>query len=158
MPNIFDPQWDQQRDKEGFSRVRAFVGRQAGADKLGISVWEMQPGEAAYPYHFHYAEEEAVIVLSGKPSLRAPEGWRDLEPGELVAFPVGPEGAHQLVNRTDEVVRILCLSANSDTEIVDYVDSNKTGVYANRGKPNERRELFVRSTAVDYWQGEEPPA
>ncbi|MBI5310713.1 MAG: cupin domain-containing protein [Actinobacteria bacterium] len=158
MPNIFDPQWDEQRDKEGFSRVRAFVGRQAGAEKLGVSVWELGPGEASYPYHFHYAEEEALIVLSGRPSLRTPEGWRDLEPGELVVFPVGPGGAHQIVNRTDESLRILCLSANSDVEVVEYVDSGKTGAYANRGKPNARREIFMRDTAVDYWQGEEPPA
>lgn len=157
MPNIFDPEWDQQRDKEGFSRVRAFVGRQAGAEKLGVSVWEMQPGEAAYPYHFHYVEEEAVIVLSGKPSLRTPHGWRDLEPGELVVFPVGPSGAHQLVNRTEETIRILCLSSNSEVEIVRYVDSDKTGTWVNRGQADEVREIFERDTAVDYWHGENPP-
>lgn len=157
MPNIFEPEWDQQRDGEGFARIRAFVGRQAGAEKLGLSVWELAPGEAAYPYHYHHAEEEATIVLSGRPSLRTPQGWRKLEPGELVVFPVGPEGAHQLVNRTDETIRVLAVSANSETEVVVYPDSNKTACFANRGRPDELREIYPRDAVVDYWHGERPP-
>jgi uncharacterized cupin superfamily protein len=49
------------------------------------------PGQAASPYHFHLAEEEALIVLSGRPRLRTEEGWRDLSEGEVVAFPVGEQ-------------------------------------------------------------------
>jgi uncharacterized cupin superfamily protein len=158
MTNIFDPQWDQRREHEGFARDRAFLGRQAGAEKLGVSVWELNPGDAAYPYHYHHAEEEAVIVLSGRPSLRTPHGWRDLDPGELVVFPVGPSGAHQLVNRTDETLRILALSSNADTEVVVYPDSNKISAVANRGQADQQHEIFERETAVDYWHREKPPA
>jgi uncharacterized cupin superfamily protein len=75
------------------------------------------PGKAAYPYHFHLAEEELLFVLRGRPSLRTPEGWRDLEPGEAVWFLVGERGAHQLVNRTDETLRSLVVSPNGVPEI-----------------------------------------
>ncbi|MFY9488756.1 MAG: cupin domain-containing protein [Solirubrobacterales bacterium] len=157
MPNIFDPQWDQRREMAGFTQDRALIGRQAGAQKLGASVWEMKPGDAAYPYHFHYAEEEMVIVLSGTPSLRTPAGWRELATGEVVSFLTGPDGAHQLLNRSDEVVRILSLSTMADAEVVHYPDSGKVGAYGNRGKPDETRETYLRSTVVDYWDGEQPP-
>src|SRR5665647_2520897 len=99
VPNIFEPKWDQAREHPGFSRDRAFVGRQAGAERLGASVWKLLPGETAYPYHFHYGDEELLIVLSGMPSLRTPEGWRELPPGEVVSLLPGEAGAHQLQPR-----------------------------------------------------------
>ena len=57
-------------------------------ESIGASIWEVPPGEAAYPYHFHLADEELVIVLSGRPSLRTPDGIRDLEEGDAVGFPL----------------------------------------------------------------------
>ena len=96
-----------------------------------------------------------VIVLEGTPSLRGPEGtWRELEPGEVVAFPAGPAGGHQLWNRTDGTVRFLSASSWwSGPEICFYTDSDKVGVYG----PGGISELYERSSAVDYWVGEEPP-
>jgi uncharacterized cupin superfamily protein len=158
VPNIFDPDFDQKRDRDGFTRERAFIGRQAGAEKLGASVWVIEPGHTAYPYHFHYGDEEMLIVLEGSPSLRTPAGWRDLERGEVVSFPVGEAGAHQLKNNADEPVRILAISTVQDLDTVIYPDSGKTGAHFRRGKPDEYRGLFKHGTEVDYWDGENPPS
>ena len=84
---------------EGFRSRRARIGYELGTELIGCSLWELPPGEAAYPYHFHYADEELVIVLSGRPTLRTPEGTRELEEGEAVRFPLGEEGAHQIYTR-----------------------------------------------------------
>jgi uncharacterized cupin superfamily protein len=158
MPNIFEPEFDEPREQPGFACRRARIGRQAGAEHLGASVWEVPPGEAAYPYHFHLAEEELLFVLSGHPSLRTPDGWRELRPGEAVAFLVGERGAHQIANRTDEAVRMLVVSPNGVPEICIYPDSDKVGVYGDRvGHGEGLRELHRRSDAVDYYEGEEPP-
>jgi len=129
--------------------ARARVGSQADAERLGASVWEVPPGQAAYPYHFHLVEEELLIVLAGRPSLRTPDGWRDLEPGETVAFTVGEQGAHQLVNRGDEPVRLLVVSTSGMPDICVYPDSDKIGI---RGGG-----LYRRGDAVDYYEGEEAP-
>ncbi|MGH2906835.1 MAG: cupin domain-containing protein [Solirubrobacterales bacterium] len=158
MPNIFDPEFDQQRDKPGFTRERAFIGRQAGAQKLGASVWVMEPAELAYPYHFHYGEEEMLIVISGRPSLRTPEGWRELEPGDVVSFPVGPDGAHQLANNSDEQVRFLAISTVEDVDVVLYPDSDKVSASYRKGLPEEFRGMFQKEDGVDYWNGEEAPS
>jgi uncharacterized cupin superfamily protein len=157
MPNIFEPDFDEPRKHPGFHCRRARIGRQAGAQRLGASVWDVPPGEAAYPYHFHYVEEELLFVLSGRPSLRTPDGWRDLVPGEAVSFPVGEAGGHQLVNRTDETVRLLVVSPSGVPEICVYPDSGKIGVYGRLSEADGLRELYRRSDAVDYYEGEEAP-
>jgi uncharacterized cupin superfamily protein len=158
MPNIFEPNFDEPRQHPGFECRRARIGRQVGAERLGASVWEVPPGQAAYPYHFHYAEEELLFVLSGRPSLRTPDGWRELEPGETVAFLVGERGAHQVVNRSDEAVRLLVVSPAGVPEICVYPDSDKVGVYDRSPEHGHLRELYRRSDAVDYYDGEPAPA
>ena len=100
--NINDPVFDEPREHPGFRCSRARVSRQAGSERLGLSLWELPPSEAAYPYHYHLAEEELLVVLEGRPSMRTPDGWRDLLEGEVVPFLRGEQGAHQLLNRTEE--------------------------------------------------------
>jgi uncharacterized cupin superfamily protein len=158
MPNIFDPDFDQKRDAEGFSRRRAFVGRQAGADKLGASVWEILPGEAAYPFHFHHFEEEMIVLIEGTLELRTPEGIRELAQGELVSFLTGPEGAHQLVNRSDQPARVLSVSTTAETEIVVYPDSEKTGIWSDRGTGEQSSKFYREAPELGYWDGENPPS
>ena len=152
--NIENPDFDEPRDREGFRAKRAAVGRQAGAVKLGASVWELPPGEAAYPYHFHLAEEEMIVVLAGTPTLRSPAGEREVPQGEVLVFLRGEEGAHQLINRSGEPVRFLALSTRGAPDIVVYPDSNKISC---RDESVGLRELHFRANAVDYWEGESPP-
>jgi uncharacterized cupin superfamily protein len=98
-------------------------------------------------------------VLRGRPHLRTPAGWRQLDEGEIVAFPVGEDGAHQLVNRTGEPVRLLMVSEMVGPEVVVYPDSGKVGVRQNPpgSPPGGRRENFRSSDQVDYWDGETTP-
>src|SRR2546423_9266760 len=98
MPNLNQPDFDDPRAGRGFEARRARIGRQAGADKLGLSLWELDPGITAYPYHWHVVEEELIVVLDGRPNLRTPAGWRRLEPGEVVPFLVGEAGAPPPLN------------------------------------------------------------
>jgi uncharacterized cupin superfamily protein len=155
--NIENPRFDQPREHDGFRALRAGIGRQAGAERLGASLWELPPGEAAYPYHAHLGEEELVIVLQGRPSLRTPEGWRELEQGEVVSFLRGEQGAHQLVNRGDAPVRFLAISTAGDPDVVLYPDSGKVGAYERRPGGPGLRALFRRADEVGYYDGEEPP-
>jgi uncharacterized cupin superfamily protein len=157
MPNINDPAFDEPRDHPGFRCKRARVSRQAGSERLGLSLWEVPPGEAAYPYHHHLAEEELVVVLDGHPSLRTPEGWRELAEGEVVAFPRGKRGAHQLVNRTKETVRFLAFSPSGDPDIVIYPDSGKVGAFERLPDGGGLRAMFRVGDTVDYYEGERAP-
>lgn len=157
MVNLGRPDWDETPRPEGFQARRARLGYALGAQRLGISLWELPPGEAAYPYHAHLVEEELAIVLEGRPSLRDPTGWRELEEGEVVWFPRGAAGGHQLANRTDAAVRFLAVSTNGEPDVVLYPDSGKVGAFERLPQGGGLRELFRVADAVDYWAGEEPP-
>ena len=142
----FDPE-----DPEGFRSGMYRIGPLVGAKHTGATVYELPPGQAVCPYHYEFGEEEWVLVLAGRPTLREPAGTTELEPGELAFFPPGPEGAHQLRNETDEPARILMWSQVVWPAATVYPDSDKVGVY-----PGELGEslLFPRTAAVDYFHGE----
>ena len=77
-------------------------GPDMGAAETGLSVYELPPGQAICPYHYEYGEDEWLLVLAGRPSVRTPEGTDELEPWDVVFFPKGPDGAHQVMNDADE--------------------------------------------------------
>lgn len=157
MPNINDPLFDEPREHPGFQCLRSRMSRHAGSERLGMSLWEVPPGEAAYPYHHHLGEEELLLVLDGRPSLRTPDGWRELEQGEVVAFLRGEQGAHQLVNRTQETVRFLAISTSGEPDIVIYPDSGKLGAFERLPEGGGLRTMFRLADTVDYHDGEQPP-
>ena len=157
MTSIDQPVFDEPREHPGFTCRRARIGRQVGSEKIGLSLWDLPPGQAAYPYHWHIAEEELVVVLTGRPSLRTPDGWRELEQGEVVSFLVGEAGAHQIVNRTEETVRFLALS-NQQPDICVYPDSGKVAASERRPDGSGLRLMFREQDAVNYHEGEVAPA
>lgn len=158
MPNINDPVFDEPRDHPGFRCLRARLSRQAGSDRLGLSLWELPAGEAAYPYHYHLAEEELLVVLSGRPSLRTPDGWRELREGEVAPFLRGERGAHQIVNRTEATVRFLTFSTNGEPDIVIRPDSETLNACERLPDGGGLRAIFRMQDTVDYYDGEVPPA
>ena len=157
MVNIDKPDYDELRGGDGFTCRRARISRQAGAERLGLSLWDLPPGEAAYPYHAHLTEEELVVVLEGRPSLRTPGGWRELGQGEVVSFLRGEDGAHQIVNRTDAPVRFLAFSTSGEPDVVLQPDSDKIGAFERRPDGGGLRIWFSRADAREYLDGEARP-
>jgi uncharacterized cupin superfamily protein len=155
-PNVFADEWDDPfPPTEGWrSHVKRLVP--PGHD-LGMSLWELAAGQTQLPYHFHHGADELILVLRGQPTLRTPEGERHLEPGDVVHFPRGPAGAHQLVNRSDEPARYVLVSSNSSPEVVEYPDSGKLAV-ASRLESQRGARLWsvLRFDEVDYFDGEAP--
>jgi uncharacterized cupin superfamily protein len=154
MPNIYAPVFEEGERPPGFRSRRARIGYELGSEGIGCSLWELPPGEAAYPYHFHYADEELVIVLRGRPTLRAPGESRELDEGEVVWFPLGEDGAHQLRNDTNETVTFIALSTSGRPDVVVYPDSNKIGIGERLPRGGGLRAFFHRERAVDYWDRE----
>ena len=134
-------------DPPGYRSRAVRVGPLLEAEMLGASVYELDPGESICPYHYEYGNEEWLLVLLGRPTLRQPDGEEVLDPGDMICFPEGPEGAHQLFNRTEEPVRVIMLSTIDEPSVGVYPDSGKIGVW-----PPGR--LFREADAVDYWVGE----
>ena len=125
MPNLFDPDWDVELDSPPFRWRRARLGRQAGSEQLGASLFEVPPGAATFPLHAHFNNEELLLVLEGRLRLTVADGSsHELATGDVVACPAGRAGAHRLDNHTDEPVRILIVSTMRAPEINEMVEDN----------------------------------
>jgi len=138
----------------------AVVGSELGARKLGYNITELQPGKAAFPYHFHHVNEEMFLVLEGEGTLRWTGGKSPLRAGDLVCCPPGPEGAHQILNTGSGPLRYLALSTTEDPDVYEYPDSGKFGVVSGRPAGGRRSDaafaIFAfKNAGVDYWEGED---
>lgn len=154
MVNIYEPTWAE-RVAAPFRGRTSRIGASAGAERLGATLYEIDPGQHGSPFHLHHANEELIIVLAGRPTLRTLEGSRPLEPGEVVACPVGRAGAHQLQNRTDTSVRALVISTMVYPETAEMLDSDKVLVISHPpGTPGRLFGAFPRSAQVDRLFGE----
>ncbi|HEY6584360.1 MAG TPA: cupin domain-containing protein [Gaiellaceae bacterium] len=150
--NIADPQFEfDPEDPEGFRAGLFRLGGLVGAQRTGMSVYELPPGELLCPYHYEYGEEEWLVVLHGRPFLRTPAGTEELKPFDVAFFPRGPEGAHQVGNRTDEPARVLMWSELTYPSATAYPDSDKVGVWTGV-KPEDL--IVERSSGVEYYRGE----
>ncbi|MBV9005230.1 MAG: cupin domain-containing protein [Solirubrobacterales bacterium] len=150
--NLHGDEWDRTEDREGWRSKDAWVGRRIGAELIGGSVYELEAGDRLWPYHTHHANEEWLIILKGTPTLRTPEGEQTLREGDVVCFPRGKGGAHQVINRTDAAIRVLMLSTLIAPDIVEYLDSGKIGARSVQG---ERIMLSRPGPMLDYWEGED---
>jgi uncharacterized cupin superfamily protein len=137
-----------EEDPEGYRPRRVRIGERIRGESLGASVYDVDPGESVCPYHYEVGNEEWLLVLTGKPTLRDENGDDfELKPWDAVLFASGPEGAHKVTNKTDEPVRVVIFSTKNEPAFTVYPDSNKVGVWP-LGK------LFRLDDAVDYWDGE----
>jgi uncharacterized cupin superfamily protein len=125
--NIWSEEWEFESDEEWAAGRATRLPR---GEQLGATVYEIDPEQTSGYYHFHHGAEELLVVLRGRPTLRTPEGERELEEGDVVHFPVGPEGAHQLINRSAAPVRYLMFGTRPSPEAVEYPDSRQVSVMA----------------------------
>jgi uncharacterized cupin superfamily protein len=146
-----EQEWDAENDRDGFRHLRTAVGERLGGRLLGGSLYELPPGERTWPYHYEQGCEEWLIVVSGRPILRAADGERQLEPGDVAVFPEGPSGAHQVINRSEERCRVFVLSSKAPLAIVHYPDSGKVGFWS---QAEGRQRLIREGPELNYWEGE----
>jgi uncharacterized cupin superfamily protein len=120
--NIWSDEWPEQpEDWSGGGGRSKRLPRPTDRPGLGATVYELDPGNFVV-YHFHHAWEELLVVLRGRPTLRTPDGERELAEGESVHFPLGAAGAHGIKNETEGRVRFLMASTISSPEVVEYPD------------------------------------
>jgi uncharacterized cupin superfamily protein len=151
ITNLFTVECSDEMSHEGFRVRETQIGPGIGADLIGGSVYEIDPGKKLWPYHLHHANEEWVVVLRGRPTLRTPGGERELVEGDVACFPRGAAGAHLMRNATEETVRILMLSTNIVPEIVEYPDSGKHYGLSAKGEMIYHTKY---GEPVEYWDGE----
>jgi uncharacterized cupin superfamily protein len=128
----------------------AWSARRLGGELMGATLYVLPAGERTFPYHYHRGIEEWLLVVAGSPTLRTPEGERQLSEGDVVCFPAGPEGAHQVTGPGS----VLIVSNLAYPSVSVYPDSDKVGTRPSPDPEDPDRLNFPRDSAVDYWDGE----
>ena len=137
--NIWADNWDPGEDWSGGGGRSKRLPR---GEQLGATVYELGPGNWV-PFHFHHGSEELLVVLHGRPTLKAAYGTRQLEPGAVVHFPTGPDGAHGLSNETEEPVRYLVASTHASPEVAEYPDLGQITAQAKTGSQTGERLWLI---------------
>jgi len=144
-----------------YTSRRAQFSASIGARKLGYNLTELPPGKAQCPFHSHREEEEMFLILEGEGELRFGDKRFKIRRHDVIACPTGgPEVAHQIINTGETTMRYLSLSNNSPTEICEYPDSNKVGVFVAASGAPGLRKMFRGEVCVDYYDRESiaPPS
>lgn len=141
-----------ERDEEAHNFRRRFLGDAVGAERTGFAVYQLAPGERAWPYHYELSVEEWLFVIEGELVLRTPAGESTLRSGDIVCFPVGPEGAHQMRNDSEAAVRF-AMPASGPEGAFAYVairpDSN-TAYIEGPGF----FQIVPLDVSMEYWERE----
>ena len=158
--NLDEVAFDDVEDNGFYTSRRALFSAGIGARKLGYNLTELPPGKSQCPFHAHREEEEMFLILEGEGELRFGEQRFKLRRHDVVACPTGgAEVAHQIINTGQVPLRYLSLSTVSSTEVCEYPDSQKIGVFATTSPTSGVRRMFRAETGVDYYDREstQPP-
>jgi uncharacterized cupin superfamily protein len=141
--NVLRPEFDHSRERDGYRSRGVRVAQAIGAEQIAARLVELEAGQHASPYHFHHGIEEWVIVVTGSPRVRTPEGERALGKGDVLCFPVGAAGAHRVTGPGT----VLLVSDRRTPDVVEYPDSGKVLI-------SPPGTAFRSADAVDLWEGE----
>jgi uncharacterized cupin superfamily protein len=140
--NVWNAELDSAPEQWGDGVRGARLLDRSRRPRLVSAVWELDPGARSPHYHAHHTTEEMLLVLRGEPTLRTLEGERRLAEGEVVHFPVGAKGAHQVRNESPEVVRFLMIAAHNRFDAIEYIDESRVVVYSTAESALQGEALF----------------
>lgn len=141
--NLNELEW-QTSEQGDFAFARKSLSNAAGGELLGASVFRVEPGKRAFPFHSHQANEEAMLILSGAGSLRLGKEVLSVKQDDYIALKRGNTHAHQLINDSNEPLVYLCFSTMITPEVMEYPDSNKIGLMAGSAPGGHKNERSIK--------------
>jgi uncharacterized cupin superfamily protein len=138
------------RGEEGHEFRRRGLADAVGAERTSFAVYELAPGGRAWPYHYELSVEEWLIVIAGELTLRTPAGESALRSGDIVCFPVGPEGAHQMRNDSEAPVRFAMPATEADGAYVAIRPDSNTAYVEGPGF----FQIVPLDVSMEYWERE----
>jgi len=151
ITNIRDIESEHVCEHASYEYVKYEVTERGKGNHGQVTLYEIFPGKANYPYHYHASNEEVFYILDGQGVVDTPQGRRSISAGDFIICPSGEKGAHKITNssQTEKLVYIDFDTVHSP-EVVYYPDSNKVGIYVEGIEP----EIFKNEISVDYYEGE----
>lgn len=145
--SVEDVPWEDYFKGERFGVRFRPLGEFGGCSHVGVSMEVLDPGKQAYPAHYHMLEEEHLLILEGRATLRLGEKTHELSAGSYVCFPAGQKAGHALLNNSGAPCRYLIIGERNPNDVIVYTDSNRVSVRLTG-------EGYKKSATMDYWDGE----
>lgn len=114
-------------------RTKRKMGDYFGLTNFGVNLTELAPGSASALLHRHAKQDEFVYIVQGMPTLKLDDEEYTLKPGDCMGFKAGSGVAHQLVNRTDEMVIYIEIGDRAAGDEVDYPNDDLKAVFTLGG-------------------------
>ena len=149
--NIEDIAWQKGAGREGYDSEVRDIDPLIGARRLGYQIIRLPPGQGFCPLHFHHFGEEMFYVMEGSCTMVTPRGDWEVVAGDVIAFPVGPRGAHKFRNEGTAECQLLALGEHVPHEVAEYPDSEKINVVVKR---DTGQMIYRMQDHVNYFEGE----
>lgn len=137
-------------EHEGYEYYKRELVSKSDAHQCAISIYEVPPGKAAYPYHYHIRNEEAFYILRGIGLLETPTGNKEVSAGDFLFFPANEEGAHKLINTSKtEALVYIDFDTHNEIDVAFYPHSGKVGIWGKN-----INQVYYTNKQVNYYSGE----
>lgn len=113
----------------------------AGLVDFGVSHVTLEPGAWSSQRHWHYGEDEFLVMLSGEAVLVDDTGPRTLRAGDCAAFPKGDRNGHHLRNESDSDCAFVVVGGGA----------RQGGEYSDIDMMFTADGRYVRRDGSDYW-------
>ncbi|WP_037501992.1 cupin domain-containing protein [Sphingomonas jaspsi] len=117
----------------------------AGLTELGASHVVLKPGAWSSQRHWHEAEDELVVMISGEAVLVEDGGETLLRAGDVAAWKAGATDGHHMINRGQDDCVFIAISAGNRAGGGSYSDIDMkfedAGYFHKDGTPYPAKRL-----------------
>lgn len=138
-------------EHEPFEYLKYEITKRSRDNQCYVCLYDIPPGKAGYPYHYHTANTEVFYIISGSGIIETPDGDKSISVGDVIVCPPNAKGAHKIINtsETEMLTYLDCDTANSP-DVVFYPATDKVGMLIQ----GESSMFFDKSSQVGYYKGE----
>ena len=101
-------------------RTKRKLGDLFDLANFGVNLTQLDPGAVSALFHRHTTQDEFIFILEGSPTLLVGDDEFLLAAGDCMGFKARGNTAHQLINRSDELVTYIEMGDRSPNDEVEY--------------------------------------
>lgn len=94
------------------------VAEAGGLSQFGANLVTLAPGAWSSQRHWHSAEDEMMVMISGEAVLVEDDGETPMRPGDIATFKAGFANGHHLINRSAAPAVFLAIGTDRPVEDV----------------------------------------
>ncbi len=133
-----------------FHHFKQEITKRDKFDQAYVAIYTLPPNKKTYPMHYHVSNTEAFYIISGKGKVLTQTTEHEVKKGDVIVFPPGEKGTHQIINNTNEELVYIDFDTQNSPDVVVYPNSEKVGVIIR----NQSADFFKSKDKVDYFEGE----